>query len=268
MAGCLAAACGCVGVSGSAKQANAASGGHGSEANAAKTLRRSLEFYRALPAFSMDYQLEVRVKKGDFSGGTADCFCVAMQQPNRLAIREHAGANPVLVLCDGSRVFRFVEALNRYESMPAPESVAEIDGRPSYNQIEHLDPLEFIKPLFDGGRTGVLAGAAPIGEWTGTETLDGFSCSHIRFEAKGCAWQVWVEEGARPIVHKLECDLCVSDAVSVNSDSELSGATIEVVAHYRNWALNPVLSAETFKFTPPADVEVAASLQQDEPGSK
>jgi hypothetical protein len=233
---------------------------HGSQA--ANTIRRSLEFYQAVRSFTLDCELELHVVKGSFSGDIADTYSVAMQRPNRMALVLKDNTNAVSVVCDGSRIFTYVGAPNHIESGPAPASLADIKGDVIHKHTEHLDPLDYLRPLVDYGRPDILADGAATAKSAGAECVDGFSCSHIRFSGQGCVWQVWVEEGARPIVHKLECDVSASAVKSFTADPQMAGAAIAMIARYRNWKLNPELPAETFKFTPPPGVEIAESLSR------
>jgi hypothetical protein len=228
---------------------------------AANTIRRSLEYCQRLRSFTLDCELDIHVEKGTYTGGTADTYSVAIQRPNRMAVVPKNSTNTVSVICDGSRVITYIGALNSYQSAPAPASIADIKSGAIHEHAQHLDPLDYLRPLLDGGRADILADGAAIAESAGAENIDGCPCSHVRFAGQGCFWQVWVEDGARPIVHKLECDISVSDLKSVYTDHGMAGAKVEMIAHYRNWKLNPALDRDTFKFTPPTGTQVTASLR-------
>ncbi|HWY74876.1 MAG TPA: DUF2092 domain-containing protein [Verrucomicrobiae bacterium] len=260
---CLAiGVCSCFTADAGERQSNGATVRTARGSQAANTIRRSLEFYQAVRSFTLDCELELHVVKASFSGDIADTYSVAMQRPNRMALVLKDNTNAVSVVCDGSRVFTCVGAPNPVESEPAPASLADIKGDAIHKHSAHLDPLDYLRPLIDYGRPDILADGAAAAKSAGAESIDGSTCSHICFAGKGCVWQVWVEEGARPVVHKLECDVSASAIKSFTADPQMAGATISMIARYRNWKLNPEFPVDTFKFTPPPGTEIAELLSR------
>jgi hypothetical protein len=74
----------------------------------------------------------------------------------------------------------------------------------------------------------------------GKGVVDGVRCDHLAFRAPHVDWQLWIEEGDRPLVRKLV----------ITTRDKLNAPQFTVVT--KNWNLEPEFSAATFSFTPPS----------------
>jgi hypothetical protein len=73
----------------------------------------------------------------------------------------------------------------------------------------------------------------------GKGVVDGVRCDHLAFRAPHVDWQIWIEEGNRPLVRKLV----------ITTRDKLNAPQFTVVA--KNWNLEPEFTAATFSFVPP-----------------
>jgi len=84
--------------------------------------------------------------------------------------------------------------------------------------------------LLDGVHTAFEVGPAEVG---------GVLCDHLAFRADHIDWQIWVEQGERPLPRKLV----------LTSTDVLNAPQFTVLI--REWNLQPNLTDEIFRFTPP-----------------
>jgi hypothetical protein len=100
--------------------------------------------------------------------------------------------------------------------------------------------------LMDGVHTAFQVGQAEVG---------GVLCDHLAFRADHVDWQIWIEQGARPLPRKLV----------LTSPDVLNAPQFSVLI--REWNLQPNLTDEMFRFTPP-DGAVAIGFVSLEGDSK
>ena len=85
--------------------------------------------------------------------------------------------------------------------------------------------------MMEGVKTAFDAGEAEI---------DGVACRHLAFSEEDADWQVWIENGAKPLPRRI--------AVTYK---KIEGAP-RVVTSLSDWNLSPTIAAGEFAFTPPA----------------
>jgi hypothetical protein len=78
-------------------------------------------------------------------------------------------------------------------------------------------------------------------DYLGVALIDGMRCHHLAFRNRGVDWQIWVEEGERPLPRKL--------VVTSTTEAEAP----QFIAWYSKWDLAPQIAADEFTFTPPAN---------------
>jgi hypothetical protein len=75
----------------------------------------------------------------------------------------------------------------------------------------------------------------------GERTVGGEVLDHLSFETTGVDWQLWLEQGDRPLPRRL-----VVTFVNVSGEPEY----LTVI---KEWKLDPTVQGEMFRFDPPAD---------------
>jgi hypothetical protein len=77
------------------------------------------------------------------------------------------------------------------------------------------------------------------GTYVGKVALDGVPCHHLAFRGNESDWQIWIEDGPRPLPRKL-----VITSKKVQGEPEFRVALSQ-------WNLAPNFDPTTFRFTPP-----------------
>ena len=74
----------------------------------------------------------------------------------------------------------------------------------------------------------------------GAANIEGFVCDHYAFRQKDVDWELWIEQGGRPLPRKMV----------ITTTSEPSKPQHSMVM---NWDLGAKFDDELFTFVPPAD---------------
>ena len=92
----------------------------------------------------------------------------------------------------------------------------------------------------------------------GKGVVDGVRCDHLAFRAPHVDWQIWIEEGKRPLVRKLV----------ITTLDKFNAPQFTVVT--KNWNLKPRFDATTFSFKPPRSLRKVEFVLKDAdgPGAK
>lgn len=158
-----------------------------------------------------------------------------VQVPNKLRSEVIGDIRDRTFVYDGKDLVIYSPNENVYTTVQAPDTIGKLTGGLLNAGIE-MPTIDVLVQAYAGNvaqkvRGGVLAG----------ETLiEGVVCDHLAFRQSDADWQIWVEQGARPLIRKL----VVTTRYEVG-DPQYS-ATL-------TWDLNPKITKDSFVFTAPKD---------------
>jgi hypothetical protein len=161
---------------------------------------------------------------------------ISVSRPNRVRIDTKGDLHDASLWYDGKTVTIYSVKSSFYGQAAAP---------PTIDETVHLLMDRFQTPLpaaaflladpyakmMEGVKTAFDAGEAEV---------DGAKCRHLAFSEEDADWQVWIEEGAKPLPRRL--------AVTYK---KVQGAP-RIVTTLSDWNLSPALAAGEFDFVPPA----------------
>lgn len=133
-----------------------------------------------------------------------------------------------------------------YTRTPAPNTLGKLIGGLINAGIE----LPETDVLFHS-ENGSLAQDARGGVWVGETMIEGVACDHLAFRHAGTDWQIWVQQGSRPLMRKLV----------ITTRFEVGDPQFQSTLH---WDINPKIDADTFKFSVP---EGAVEIPFDYPAA-
>ncbi|MGI9431634.1 MAG: DUF2092 domain-containing protein [Myxococcota bacterium] len=195
----------------------------------AKTLA-GLPRARAETEFSLQLVLESG-QKLEYGGESTAWF----QRPNRLRSERDGERGSTTFLYDGKHVVMHAMPQNLYAKKAAPDNIdAFLDFMDS--QLDVAPPG--VDLLYSDGGLGLLDDVTS-GIVVGVASIAGRRCHHVAFRAPDVDWQLWIEEGDRP----LPCRIVI-ETLDVERAPEMS-------ITYRVWDTEPELSDSLFVFTPP-----------------
>ncbi len=208
----------------------------GIERHADRILREMSAYLSAAMAFTfhadVTYDTVVDDSQTVQYGGTAE---VSVQRPDRLRAEYRGDERRSSVVIDGRTATIHDLAMNVYSVTEVP---AGLDAA-----VDHLfETYGFSVPIADfiyADPYHALTEFVDSGFWVGLHSVDGTPCHHLAFSQETIDWQIWIEDGPRPVPRKL-----------VITYKDEPGAP-QYTARLSRWDLQSRLSNHYFEFHPP-----------------
>jgi thiol-disulfide isomerase/thioredoxin len=147
--------------------------------------------------------------------------------------------------------------MNRYSVTEAPADLAglsQADGTMATSMMGlprvafPASGEEFYKALMEG---------VTKSEYMGEEKIGDVTCHHLRFYQRDFDWDIWIEKGDRPVLHKLVPDMAKRLA---EAGEMLKDAKFEYSIEFSDWNVAPKFTEADFAFTPPEGAVKVDSL--------
>ncbi|HXU83226.1 MAG TPA: DUF2092 domain-containing protein [Polyangia bacterium] len=203
-------------------------------------LKRMSDYLSGLQTFSFvaEHATEVVLQSGEKLEFLADSN-VMVQRPNHLRSDRRGEKANVSLYYDGKSVTIYGHRMNMYAMAAAPPTLdAAIDfTRKQLNVEAPAADLLYAAPY------PILMEDVVSGTYVGEAVVDGAKCHHLAFRGNETDWQVWIEDGARPLPRRY---VIVSKKVV---------GTPEFQVELRAWNLSPQVTPEMFVFRPPPGSE-------------
>jgi len=194
------------------------------------------DYLGALHAFTFtaEHSTEVVLDSGQKLAFTASSQ-VSVRRPNKLRSERRGELADVSLYYDGKTLTIYGKKADVYAQAAAPPTLDEtIDFARNRLDLEapgadllYSNPYKILKE-------DVVSGMS-----VGTAVLDGVACHHLAFRGGVTDWEIWIEEGSRPLPRKYL--ITTRDVASFPEFSvELS-----------DWDTTPELADADFAFVPP-----------------
>ena len=161
---------------------------------------------------------------------------VEISRPNLVRVKTQGDRLSASLWYDGKTVTIYSEKSSFYGEAAAPATIDETLQMLMERFQMPLPIAGFLVQdpyarMMDGVKTAFDAGVAPV---------DGVACLHLAFSEEEADWQVWIEQGAKPLPRRI--------AVTYK---KVPGAP-RIVAALSDWNLAPAIPTGEFTFVPPA----------------
>jgi len=161
---------------------------------------------------------------------------IAVSRPNQVRVDMKGDLHDASLWYDGKTVTIYSEKTTFYGQTAAPATIDEtlqmlMDRFQTPLPVAGFLLKDTYARMMDGVKTAFDAGTAQV---------DGTTCRHLAFTEEGADWQLWIEEGAKPLPRRI--------AVTYK---KVEGAP-RVVTSMSDWNLSPAIPAGEFVFVPPA----------------
>ena len=178
-------------------------------------------------------------------GGSAD---ISVRRPARLHVKFDGDERSNWIVYDGSTITYYDAQENLYAAAPVPP---DIDGAmdtvfEKYGLSVPIADLVYSDPY------SVLTAEVETGTVIGMHACGDRRCHHLAFTQEFIDWQIWIEQGPRPVVRKLLI-IYKDEPGSPHYETRISG-----------WDFAPRLSDHYFQFYPPAGADAIEFLSQGE----
>jgi hypothetical protein len=160
---------------------------------------------------------------------------VSVKRPDKLRIEKSGDDGSALIVCDGKTFTFYSKKQNGYVTSPATGNLDVTLSRVQESgQVEMPGADLLYTDAYKGLMDDVISG-----ESLGRSLVDGVPTQHLAFRGRDVDWQIWIEEGARPLPRKY-----------VITSKGIEGAP-EYEIKMSDWNLTPNLGDDLFRFQPP-----------------
>jgi hypothetical protein len=210
------------------------------EPKASQLLRKMSDYLAGLEQFSVQTEnaLDVILRSGEKIQFDSPAEC-AVQRPNKLrADRKGDIANQEFYY-DGKTLTLYNPDQKYYATVEAPPTIDEtLDFA-----RESLDVYAPGGDLLYKNAYEILTEDVVSGFYVGLSVVDGVKCNHLAFRGNEVDWQIWIEDGDKPLPKKF-----------VITTKWMTGAPQFTVV-VKSWNLSPKLTEDMFTFVPPKDAQ-------------
>jgi peroxiredoxin len=230
---------------------------------AESVLRRTTEYYKKIKSFAFDVEREQKVGQNSMKISLG----VAVERPNKLAIRTKGAGFGVDVVSDGKTLSLFIPAVKRYTQTKAPVSLSDLSGDAILQGVliaslqgtllVELTAADPYKAVMDGVKTSA---------YVGNEVLDGARTHHVKCTQDQFDWEVWVAVEGDPLLRRVVLDMTKS-MVNTPAAAQLKGQKFELVQSFKGWKVDTALDGKMFTFEPVAGSQKAENLMEALAGS-
>jgi hypothetical protein len=156
------------------------------------------------------------------------------RRPDRMRANVISDRKNEQIFYDGKQFTVYQPSLGYYASFAAPPTLAGLIDIAEKRYGLDLPLVDLFAWGTERSRPADILTATHVG----TSTIKGTGCDHYAFHQADVDWQVWIQQGARPLPRKL-----VITTITERSQPEYS------VVY--TWDLAPAVSDQFFTFTPP-----------------
>jgi hypothetical protein len=225
----------------------------GMQPEAEKLLRRMSDYLAARKQFTVQTEntLEVVLASGQklqfASPATASVW-----RPNKLRADRKGDILNQEFFYDGKTLALYNPKENLYATTAAPPTIDEMLDFAR----EKLDVIAPGAEILYSNAAERMLKVTPSGFVVGPSVVGGVKTAHLAFRGAEVDWQIWIEEGGRPLPRKF-----VLTSKRVKGEPQF---TVVV----RNWDLAPKLTDRMFTFTPPKGAKKIDFLNLTEGAAK
>jgi hypothetical protein len=220
---------------------------------ARQVLKAATDFLSRQQRFSLDTESSAEVV---YASGQKIQFDhtakVSVERPNKWRAERTGELVDQVFYYDGVSLTLHNPHGQYYATIAAPGTLEEMLDLAR----EKLDLVAPAGDLLYTNAYDILLQEVTSGFVVGKEAVAGARCDHLAFRAPHVDWQIWIEEGSRPLVRKLV----------ITSRDMLNAPQFTVVV--KNWNLKPRFGAATFSFKPSKHTQQLEFMIKDADGTK
>jgi thiol-disulfide isomerase/thioredoxin len=240
------------------------------DARADEVIKAASGFYGSLKSFSVEMGMRMKMQMQGMKTEMTTDYALAMQRPNLLSLTAKSGGFGAMmagnVVCDGSKLYTSMPMLQKYTASEAPANLDSALDAGGFPMMQASPGLAFVGSLLKHEPYEELMEGVTAGTYTGLEKLGDVECHRLRFVQEQFDWDIWVATGEEPRVMKVVPDMAKTFAMVAeieDAPEQLKGMKdmkMDFELTFNNWAINPSLGNDRFKFTPPEGAKLVESF--------
>lgn len=197
-------------------------------------LDRMTDHLRGLQTFSIETQASRdEVMALGYKLQNNERSVIVVQRPNKLRAEISGDIRNRTIVYDGAALTMYSPDDAVFVRTEAPDTLADLIGILLDIGVE-MPLIDVLYQATAGTLTDDVRGGILVGE----STIDGVASDHLAFRQANVDWQLWVEQGARPLPRK----------ILITTRYEVGDPQYQAILH---WNLKPRIRSSTFEFTPP-----------------
>jgi peroxiredoxin len=220
-------------------------------------LRQMTNYLGGLPAFSCRIESSMHVQQGSLDNLMVTKSTCRVERPRRVAVIVDEGLMGTTTVSDGKQLIQYLPATKRYVVKDAPDDIADLVGMPGLMSMSMGGMGSFALPVGGNRFYQQLMTGVTSSEYLGQEKIGDAMCHHLRFVQALFDWDIWIEQGDRPVIRKVAPDL--SKELAQAGDSA-KGTKVEMSFVFSDWNVAPKFTDADFVFTPPSGARKSDSL--------
>jgi hypothetical protein len=208
----------------------------GIEPQAEKLLRRMSDYLASRQQFTLraESMLEAVLTSGQKLQYDSPATLI-VSRPNMLRAHRKGDLANQEFFYDGKSLTLYNPRENLYATTAAPATLEEMLDFAR----EKLDIIAPAAELLYKNAAEKMLKEASSGFVVGQSIVGSVKCTHLAFRGAEVDWQIWIEDGSRPLPRKF-----------LLTSKQMSGAP-QFTVLIRNWDVAPKLTNQEFSFTPP-----------------
>jgi hypothetical protein len=219
------------------------------DSQTAEVLRAAGEYLQGLQSFHCEctgtHKSTGREKGTEFVAE----YSITLQRPNRAAVLLKRGHSGAIIVSDGRRVHTLVPLMKKYTEQEAPQDLGELYQTETATYLNQPGGT-FILSLLAADPAKTLLEGVTAGTYLGEEEIEGVKCHRLRFFQNTMDWDVWIEMGDRPLIHKITQDMTKFVAQNAPAGAP-PNEQVEITLALSGWKANVEVAAEAFQFPTP-----------------
>jgi hypothetical protein len=197
-------------------------------------LDRMTAFLKEQKSFSIDSQASRdEVVKFGYKVQNNEHATLTAQLSTKLRVEISGDDRNRLFIYDGAKLTMYSPDDDVYTQVKAPDTIGKLVDRMLGAGIE-MPLMDMLYQIYQGSLTEAVRGGILVGD----SNIDGTDCDHLAFRQGNVDWQLWVEQGDKPLPRKL----------LITTRYEVGDPQYQATMR---WNLKPKIDASTFVFTAP-----------------
>jgi hypothetical protein len=218
----------------------------GIDPQAEKILRRMSDYLASRPQFTLKAEstLEVVLTSGQKIQFDSPAT-LEVSRPNKLRAHRKGDLANQEFFYDGKTLTLYNPRENLYATTAAPPTIDEtLDFA-----REKLDIIAPASELLYKNAAEKMLKEASSGFVVGPSVVGGVKCTHLAFRGAEVDWQIWIEDGAKPLPRKF-----------ILTSKKVTGEP-QFIVLIRSWDVGPKFTDKEFTFVPPKGAKKIEFLQ-------
>lgn len=196
-------------------------------------------------------------------------YRLSVRRPNLLALTPAENTDNPSIVCDGAQLYVSVPGLRKYTRSPAPANMDAILTSATLGALATTGrPLTWLAALAHSEPRKLILQDVTAVRYLGQDAVDGRLCQRLGLTQPSLDWQLWVSTGERPVPLQIMLDLAMPQPTATQAEGGKQPApagrantkSLHAVLRLKAWTFDTPISAEVFRFTPPALASEVSSL--------